>query len=153
MKVSNSRRAHRYFDVVRNPHDHWNDPVPPKEPGPSHAYLFDPRNPRPAQAWILKHASSPAFLQDGAETAACGMGVRTIYPEPFDTDGVGACPRCAEMALLRQTDPVEFQRRLTERQERWHERDNRRWKAVDLADLKRQESYGSQPIPEEEEPL
>jgi hypothetical protein len=150
MKVSNSRRAHRYFDRVRNTIDHFEDPVVPENPGPAHAYLFDPKNPRPGQGWIQKHVSAPAFLEDGAEQSACGKGIRTIYPTAFDTDDSDACPRCIEMSLLWETDPAEFRRRVAERHQRWREREDRRWDAIDHDDYLRQESYGTEPIGDEE---
>jgi hypothetical protein len=62
----------------------------------------------------------------GAEEAACGKGVRVIYRMPFDTDDPDACRRCVEMAILRERNPDEFQRRIDQRHERWRERDEER---------------------------
>jgi hypothetical protein len=53
---------------------------------------------------------------------------------------------------LWQTDPAEFQRRVDERHERWAEREQLEYDAYDEADLARKESYGNEPIEDDEEP-
>jgi hypothetical protein len=142
----------RRFDLIKLPGERFTDePVEPPEPGPIHAYLFDP-DPQlmtRGQRRILRQPST-AFLEEGAEEAACGMGVRVIYRRAFDTTEPDVCPRCVEMAELRQVDPAEFQRRIDERHELWDEREDRRYREFEEWDLARQESYGTDPIGEDE---
>jgi hypothetical protein len=148
LKIPNSRAAHRHFDTRRNPDDHYFDPVVPDKPGPDHAYVYDPNVRHPPQDWILKETgiAGIAFLEGGAEESACGMGVRIVYARAFDTDDAAACPRCVEIAMLWATSPSEFRRRVEERHERWRQREEREYEAIDASDLLRQEAYGTDPI-------
>jgi hypothetical protein len=74
------------------------------------------------------------------------MGVRVIYRMAFDTADPDVCHRCVEMTVLRQRDPLEFRRRIDERHQRWREREDREYEAIDAEDLARQEAYGDDPI-------
>jgi len=52
------------------------------------------------------------------------------------------------MAVLWQTDPDEYDRQIKARNERWAELDEERY---DEDDLQRQESYGTDPIDDDEQ--
>jgi hypothetical protein len=144
MKIENSRAAVRWFDRV--PVDRDAIPVEPADPGTVHAYLFDPDPMFASQTlkWILKQPGT-ALLEDGAEEAACGIGVRVVYRMAFDTGDPEACERCLEMADLWQANRNEYRRRVEERHERWRDRDRRQDEAFDAEDLARQNAFEDEP--------
>ena len=164
VKVANSRAAACSPDTKWDPITKYRQPVEPADPGPIHAWLYsaDPGPPikgfldRPTELarlrrWILgQHERHETALleDDGFVRAACGSRVRVIYLHPFDTANVGVCPKCASMAVLWQTDPDEYDRQIKARNERWAELDEERY---DEDDLQRQESYGTDPIDDDEQ--
>ncbi|KUH70020.1 hypothetical protein AU184_14545 [Mycolicibacterium novocastrense] len=150
MKFNDFRAAARRFDVTGKDLD----PIEPVEPGPIHAYLLMPAEEQEYLAntyeWVLKQPGT-AIIEYGTTEAACGMGVRVIYRMAFDDSDSQVCPRCVDMARLWNTDPDAYHRRVDERHERWADREDRRYEAADAADLARQESYGNEPIDNDDE--
>jgi len=55
------------------------------------------------------------------------------------------------MAVPWQTDPDEYDRQIKARNERWAECDAERYDEYDELDLERQESYGTDPIDDDEQ--
>lgn len=68
----------------------------------------------------------------------------------FDIAEGDVCPRCVHMSRIWLTDRAEYSRIVEERHERWEERDLARYRADVAADLARQESYGNEPIADDE---
>ncbi|BBY37515.1 hypothetical protein MMAN_16490 [Mycobacterium mantenii] len=153
MKIADSRSAARYPDWETDPVTGYKDAVEPAEPGEIHAWLYTPDDVGPAR-WILNQRGT-ALLQDGHVEAACGLSLRVIYRMSFDMTQDNACPRCVRIARLWQTSRAEYYELIRERHERWAERDRRRYKALDANDLARQDSYGTDPIEDDDsgEPL
>jgi hypothetical protein len=152
--------------MKRNPVTRYWDPVEPAHPGPIHGWLYSadtgppidcfreaPKNVARLRRWIFGWPET-ALLTDGEFVrAACGRRVRVIYLHPFDTAKAGTCPECASMADLWQTDPQEYDRRVRVRNERWAQRDARRYDEFDADYFERQESYCTNPIDDEEDVL
>ena len=140
-------------------------PVEPADPGPIHAWLYS-ANPGPPidsfrdapkdltrlRRWILSQRET-ALLEDGDFVrAACGRRVRVIYLYPFNTVKVDACPECASMAKLWQTDPDEYDRQVAERNERWAANDRRRLEEQDDAASEEYDDDGEDnPIEQEDD--
>jgi len=123
MKIADSRSAARYPDWKIDPVTGYKDPVEPAEPDEIHAWLYTPDGVSPTR-WILNQPGT-ALLQDGHVEAACGVSLRVVYRMSFEMTQDNVCPRCVSMARLWQTDRVEYLQRVSERHERWAERDRR----------------------------
>lgn len=126
MKVENSRKAIRRYDLVHCPGDNPKrppeEPAIPDEPGVVHALLYERAGYSARELSAIREVTfrlasdyRPAF------DAACGASVRVAFPMRFDTSEPEACPRCAELSILRLTDPRAYSRRRELERERRRE--------------------------------
>lgn len=142
MLIDNSRKAVRRYDLVQHPNDHPKDsptePAVPVEPGQIHAVLYEPPTPEAPDSghpkfWSryfaddsqLVSMTAPLFRvateHQSPYTAACGARVKVVYPMKFSSTESDACPRCVELAVLRQTNRSEYERRRLARAQRLRE--------------------------------
>jgi hypothetical protein len=131
MKMNYSRRAIRHYVWRHSPVDHFMEPQLPDDPGPVHAVLFEPPKPNERRNPTVKSPAEQTdihFIEFGdLPEAACGVRVRVVDVEAFDTDDAGVCPRCSEVAIIRQEDPAEYRYLLELRQKRrWEHQEARR---------------------------
>jgi hypothetical protein len=73
MKIENSRRAWREFEMRRSPLDHFMEPQLPDDPGPVHAVLYEPSTRR----------------RDSTNYQDLWKGFRTYTPSVGQGSGIG----------------------------------------------------------------
>ena len=114
----------------RSPLDHFMEPQLPDDPGPVHAVLYEPSTTRRRDSTVKSPAEQTDihFIEWGElPEAACGLRVRVVDVKAFETNEVGVCPRCAELAIMRRDDPAKYRRVLELREQRREERRDARW--------------------------
>ena len=72
-------------------------------------------------------------------------GCAVVYRMEFDTGDPEACERCLEMVDLWVANRNAYRRRVQERHERWREREQRKYGAMDAEDLERQNAFDELP--------
>lgn len=134
-KIPNSRAAAKRYEIA-TAKDGYRYPVVPDDYGPVHALLFDPPLPGPSrrQLWPewRNRTQGNEFLRGWEpEEAACGRGVRLVFPVSFDLEEEDVCPACHKLATLWVMDRAAFDREVEDRWRRRAAREHRRQEAAE----------------------